>query len=156
MSRKRPILVSLVSLVLMFVGLGLPLGLFSKHSAEQLGYLASQCGLTGYIVRRFGPSSWEIEAALVYLTFGVIGVGLWRMLAWARTMIIVFSIIDILLAIERTTEFFWVRSCRSVGVTDALASAVLLCYFSRSKIRQAFRRTNSTAAIDSQVAGNLA
>jgi hypothetical protein len=131
----------------MFLGLALPFGVFRNPSSQQISFLASQCGLTGLLVRHFGPTAWEWEAAVTYLLLGVIGVGLWRLLPWARTGVIVLSILEILSGIELTIEFLYAHLCLSVDMIGAIGGAILLWYFSRTKIKQIFLPRDETKSV---------
>jgi hypothetical protein len=150
MKPKRPLIITLLSAFLLFVGFAGLLVLFSKeYSKESLDYLASQCGVTGSVVRHFGMTGWNAEAASFSLVAAVTGVGLWRLLSWARTAIMVVSCLEIYSGIEQTVEMHLTRSCSSVDLTSVFVGPQLLLDSSRKKIKQIFRPTlaNATPAV---------
>jgi uncharacterized membrane protein (DUF2068 family) len=142
MKAKRPLIITLLSVFLMFVGFtGLLVLLSNGYSTEHLDYLASQCGVTGAVVRHFGMTGWNAEAASFSLIAAIIGVGLWHLSPWARTATVVVSGLEICSGIALVVEMRYTRSCSSVDLTSAFLGAVLILYFSRKKINQIFRPT---------------
>jgi len=61
--KRRPLIVTLLSVFLIFVGgITFLLHLFDANiSRELLDYVSSQCGVTGYISRRFGITALRVE-----------------------------------------------------------------------------------------------
>jgi len=81
-------------------------------------------------------TGWNAEAVSFSLIAAVTGVGLWRLLPWARTAIMVVSCFEICSGIEQIVEMHVTRSCSSVDLTSAFVGALVLLYFSRKKIKQ--------------------
>jgi hypothetical protein len=131
----------------MFFGLSLfTILLFNGYSHEQLDFVGSQCGITAFLVRHFGGPALAVGAALFCLSMGTIGFGLWRLLPWARDAIIAVSFLGVCSGVEQFIEFKYGHSCRSVDFTGSLVSGVLLYYFSRSKMKQVFKRNSRVPA----------
>src|SRR5258708_35270862 len=104
--RKRPFIVALLSVFLIFVGgvTFLVLLFNGDFPKELVNYLLSQCGVTGFVGRHFGIAGLKAELAPTGLALAIIGVGLWRLSPWARTAIIIVSCVEICLAIEQVVE----------------------------------------------------
>ena len=142
MKRKRPFIISCCSICLMFSGLLFPLFLFNSYSQEQLNFVTSQCGITAFLVRHFGGQATEAGVALFFLSMGIIGLGLWRLLLWARDAMIVVSFLGVCSGVEQFIEFKYSHSCRSVDFIGFLLSSALLYYFSRPTLKQVFHHTS--------------
>jgi hypothetical protein len=146
MQKKRPFVITFLSICLMFSGLSFPIFLFTPYSQEQLNYVGSQCGITAFLVRHFGAQAMGVVAALFFLTMGTIGFGLWRLLLWARDAMIAVSFLGICSGVEQLIEFKYSHSCRSVDLTGFILSGALLYYFSRPKVKQVFNRNSPVPA----------
>jgi len=147
MKRKRPLFTACLSLFLMLLGLAFPIFLLKPYSQEQVSFVTSQCGLTSFLVRHFGVVALSTENALISLTAGVLGIGLWRLLSWARNTVIVISLVIILSGMEQVVELHSTHLCRSVDLTGALICSALLLYFWRPRMHEIFR-TNRTIQTD--------
>ena len=141
MKPKRPLLVTLASLILMLLGLGGFVALLlNGYSGEQQHFVASQCGIAGFVAKRFGSAGWNAYAGGIYFLAAITGLGLWRLLPWARTTVIVFSLLTICSGIVQSVQVFYTHTCTSADLTMPLLSCVLLGYFARKKIRCVFFR----------------
>jgi hypothetical protein len=83
--------------------------------------------------------------APVCLAAAIIGIGLWRLLPWARAAFMVFCGLDVCFAIAATIELFLKRSCTSATWSSAFFSVLFLFYFSRRKIKDRFRTFQATS-----------
>ncbi len=147
--RKRPFIVALLSVFLIFVGgvTFLVLLFNGDFPKELVNYLLSQCGVTGFVGRHFGIAGLKTELAPTGLALAIIGVGLWRLSPWARTAIIIVSCVEICLAIEQVVEMRLTHSCSYVDLTPVFVGPLLLFYFSRKQIKQTFRPTLATTTL---------
>ena len=147
MKTKRPIIITLLSVFLVFVCGGTVLVLlFGNFPKESVDYLLSQRRLTGFVGRHYGVVGLKAELAPLCLLLVITGVGLWRLLPWARTAIMVVSCLEICSEIEQIVEIHLTRSSGFVDLTSAFAGALLLLYFSRKKIKHIFRPALANAA----------
>ena len=146
MQKKRPLVVTCVSLLLLLFGLSFPIFLFSRYPQESIEFVKSQCGLTAFLVRHFGGQALATENALLAIGSGILGLGLWRLLPWSRVAIITVSSVAIVLGVVELIQFKISHSCSSVGLIGFAISGALLYYFSRAKVKQVFVRVRPSAA----------
>ena len=146
MSRKRPHIITGISLYLMLCGLMFPIFVFVPTTEESVEFVAAQPGMAGFIGRHLGAAGMASASALMMLGMGIVGVGLWRLSPWARKAMIVVSALAVCSGIEWVIESALLRHFFDVGGVFALIIFSLpLWYFSRSKVRRVFenRRTQS-------------
>lgn len=139
MKRKRPLFVTLLSPFLIFTGGVTSLVLLFNGPISVESDLSSQCGVTGAVWRQFGLPGLRAELAPLSLLMAITGIGLWRMLPWARTVILLVSCVEMGSATEQLIEMRLKHSCSYIDLTSAFFSALLLLYFSRKKIKHMFR-----------------
>ncbi len=140
MKRKRPVFITCLAIVMMFIGLFFPFFLFHVPSQPEIDSIATQCGLTAFLVREFGGSYLQGYIAFLQLITGTIGIGLWRMQDWARGAMVLVSGATVLMGIEELTEFFCTHGCQKVDFTMPVLCAISIWYFSRRKVKLAFTR----------------
>src|SRR5712692_5457678 len=137
--RKRPLFVTFLSAFLIFWGGGIFLALLFNSPISIEMDLSNECGVTGAVWRSFGLAGLRALIAPLCVGTAITGIGLWRLLPWARTVFMVLCGLDVCLAIGATVEMFWKRSCTSVTFSSAFLCALLLFYFSRKKIKALYR-----------------
>ena len=101
------------------------------------------------LVRHFGAAALSAENEVLSLAAGITGIGLWRLLPWARNAVIVFSLLTILSGTEQVFEQHSSHLCHSVDLIGVLVCCVILVYFWRPKIRQVFQPTLPTVPVQS-------
>jgi len=138
MRKKRPIVVTFLSACLIFWGVvGFLLLTFNHRISIEMD-LSADCGITGSIWRNFGVPGLRVEMAPLCLSAAIVGIGLLRLLSWARTALMLACCVDVVLAIVAMLEMLWKRSCTSVTFTSAFFSALVFVYFARKKIKILF------------------
>jgi hypothetical protein len=152
MRRKCPVVIALLSAFLIFVGsVTFLLHLFQAALPQgSFDYVSSRCGATGYIARHFGLAGLRVELATIGLVLATIGIGLWRLLPWARTALIWLSCVAIFSVVEQMVEMRVAHPCDSIDMIAAAGGVFLLFYCSRTTIKDTFLPpaiTNPTSTI---------
>jgi len=134
----------------MLSGLLFPVFLFVPYPQESIELVSSQCGLGAFLVRHFGAAALASEGALLFLTMGIVGVGLWRLLPWGRAAMMLVSFLVGCSVVEQIIEFA-VRtgSHDFVDLIPLILSGLSLYYFSRPKVKLVFNcNTDHSAMIE--------
>jgi hypothetical protein len=106
--------------------------------------MSAKYGLLAYIAREFGETELRAALAAWCLVLFMIGIGLWRMMPWARTAMITISILTICSGAENLLEYRLDQHIeKSLDFTDVLLVCFFLYYFSRSKIKDRFLNVRS-------------
>jgi hypothetical protein len=98
----------------------------------------------GLYRKRIGETELRAALAALCLVLLMIGIGLWRMMPWARTAMITISILTICSGAENLLEYRLDQHIeKSLDFTDVLLVCFFLYYFSRSKIKDRFLNVRS-------------
>ena len=147
--RRRTLIVSIISVFqILFGGIGFLASLFGSIIQQGSESGGSQYGFFAFIAREFGERELRAAIAGCCLIFFITGVGLWKMLPWARAAMIALSIISICSLAERVLEFrLDQRPTKSLDFSDTLVALLLLAYFLRPKIKERFQRQSAAASV---------
>jgi len=144
---KRPFVLTCFSLILLFGFVCFPIYALTAPSQATLAFVISQYGVGTFVVRQFGSQVFAFGIALLSLSAGITGIGLWRLRPWARRSVITYAALTICSAFARIIEFRTAPNPGSLDLTDALLSVLLLVYFFRPKIKRLFQRNVPTEAV---------
>ena len=112
---------------------------FGSLTHRQVDAISSQYRFFAFVTREFGETGMRAASAAYCLSLLIIGVGLWRMLPWARTAEIVVSLLTLCSFALRILEYrLDPRSQKAVDLTDVLFAGLVFFYLCRSKIRGQF------------------
>jgi hypothetical protein len=109
--------------------------------------LSGECGVTGALWRHYGVAGLWAEILPLGLVSAITGIGLWRLLPWARTAVIVLCWLELAEAVEQVIEALLARTCTSLTLSSAPVALVILLYFSRQKIKQLFHSVSAAETL---------
>jgi hypothetical protein len=143
--KRRTLIITLISIFhILAGGIGILFCSFGSLTQKNVNTMSAKYGLLAYIAREFGETELRAALAAWCLVLFMIGIGLWRMMPWARTAMITISILTICSGAENLLEYRLDQHIeKSLDFTDVLLVCFFLYYFSRSKIKDRFLNVRS-------------